>query len=431
MIRVVDARMGTGKTSAAIQYMNDHPDRRYLFITPFINETERIHKACPDLKFWIPSNRLDEFEFKKSRHLLALVNEGRNVAMTHALFKRCDDETIKAITDVGYVVFIDEVIDIFVPLDISNDDIKIITDSGWLKGSGSGEQTDYEYYEMYAAKQYRGGMYNDLFVAAKSHRLVNIIDRNGKNRFYFWILHKDLLALSDEIYILTYMFDGMPMKALIEMNGLPYEYMSVTVDERGAYRFVDGRSDDHAPELKGLIHICQNDKLNAIGDNPTALSVSWSKRAIMNPGNGMMSQLRKNLNTFYRNYVPRDIKVDGRLWCTFKDAMGKVRDKGFYHNNLAWTSRATNDYQHCAALAYCVNIYMNPNINNYFSLNGVSIDPDKYALANMVQWLWRGCIRRGREMWVYIPSRRMRELLINWLDRLAGEDGAAHEQQAG
>ena len=128
------------------------------------------------------------------------------------------------------------------------------------------------------------------------------------------------------------------------------------------------------------------------------------------------------MNTFFRNYVPADIKVDGRLWCTFKEAMGKVRDKGFYHSSLAWTSRATNNYRDRSALAYCVNVYLNPNIQNYFAMNGVNIDPDKYALANMVQWLWRGCIRSGEEMWVYIPSRRMRNLLIKWLDQLSKEE---------
>lgn len=419
MIRVVDARMGIGKTSAAIRYMNDHPTKKYLFITPFIDETDRVRDACPNLHFWSPSNQLSDYEFRKTRHLRALVDDGRNVAMTHALFKMCDNETVRLITQKDYVVIIDEVIDVFTPLAISPSDIKIITDSGWLKGNGTGEQSDYEYFEADADKRYRGGAFNDLFVLARNHRLINICENGTKNRFYFWALHKDLLSMSKECYILTYLFDGMPMKALLDMNGIEYEYIGVIRDERGEYRFSETRVKDYAPELRKLIHICDNDKLNAIGDRSTALSSSWTKSAVANPSDGRISQLRKNLNTFYRNYAPSSIRVDGRLWCTFKDAMGKVRDKGFYHNNLAWTARATNNYQNCSALAYCVNIYLNPNIQSYFSMNGVEIDPDKYALANMVQWLWRGCIRQGKEMWVYIPSKRMRGLLTAWLDELA------------
>ena len=420
MINVVDARMGVGKTSAAIQYMNDHQEQKYLFITPFIDETERIKNACPDLHFWSPSNQLSEYEFRKARHLRALVEDGRNVAMTHALFKMCDNETVRYIAERGYTVFIDEVIDVFTPLAISNSDIKIITDSGWLKAIGDNNATDYEYYEADAGKKYRGGVFNELFVLARNHRLINISENGGRSRFYFWALHQDLLSLSKDVYILTYLFDGMPMKAMLDMCEIPYRYIGVQRTEDGRYEFTAEPTHDSAPELAEMIHICDNAKLNEIGERETALSASWTKSAVANPSDGRITQLRKNLNTFFRNHTPSSAKADKRLWCTFKDAMGKVRDKGFYNSNLAWTARATNDYQDRSVLAYCVNIYLNPNIQNYFTMNGVSIDPNKYALANMVQWLWRGSIRKGEEMWVYIPSKRMRSLLVEWLNELAG-----------
>lgn len=41
---------------------------------------------------------------------------------------------------------------------------------------------------------------------------------------------------------------------------------------------------------------------------------------------------------------------------------------------------------------------------------------DDYALSEMIQWVWRSAIRDGKEIWVYIPSRRMRELFQNWLN---------------
>ena len=51
LIHVVDMAMGSGKTSSAISYMNEHPEKRYLYITPFIDETERVVKACDSLRF--------------------------------------------------------------------------------------------------------------------------------------------------------------------------------------------------------------------------------------------------------------------------------------------------------------------------------------------------------------------------------------------
>ena len=33
MVRVCDAIMGTGKSSAAITYMNEHPEKRFIYVT--------------------------------------------------------------------------------------------------------------------------------------------------------------------------------------------------------------------------------------------------------------------------------------------------------------------------------------------------------------------------------------------------------------
>ena len=55
----------------------------------------------------------------------------------------------------------------------------------------------------------------------------------------------------------------------------------------------------------------------------------------------------------------------------------------------------------------------------YLTDRGVKVDEDAYALSYMVQWIWRSAIRDGEEIWIYIPSKRMRTLLINWMDSLA------------
>ena len=422
MINIVDAIMGSGKTSAAIQYMNEHADRRFLYITPFNEETSRIRDACPSLDFWIPSNQISKYEFRKGKHLKALVEQGRNVAMTHTLFKMSENEVVELIAERGYVVIIDEVIDVFEPLEISGSDIEMIINSGWLVGQGSGENTEYEYLESAADKKYQGGRFTDLFTLARSRRLINLNESSTKRKFCFWTLHKELFTLSDTIFVLTYLFDGMPMKAFLDMNGIPYRYTGVGKDASGCYRFSD---DAAAPEyvktLPEKIHICSDARLNSIGDRRTALSASWTKEAAMRHSDERLDRLRRNINTFFRNHCPADIRSDGRLWCTYKDAAGRVRDKGFYNSHLAWNSRATNKYQHCAAMAYCVNVFMNPNMVNYFSACGTEVDVDQYALANMVQWIYRGAIRRGEEIWLYVPSARMRQLLKDWISSVSAQ----------
>ena len=46
MIYILDAVMGTGKTTAAINYMNEHPDQKFIYITPFLEEVSRVKKKC-------------------------------------------------------------------------------------------------------------------------------------------------------------------------------------------------------------------------------------------------------------------------------------------------------------------------------------------------------------------------------------------------
>ena len=42
-ITVIDSIMGSGKTTWAIDYMNKAPaDQKFIYITPFLNEVDRI-----------------------------------------------------------------------------------------------------------------------------------------------------------------------------------------------------------------------------------------------------------------------------------------------------------------------------------------------------------------------------------------------------
>jgi hypothetical protein len=86
--------------------------------------------------------------------------------------------------------------------------------------------------------------------------------------------------------------------------------------------------------------------------------------------------------------------------------------------------RASNDYKDRTVLAYLCNRYVNPVTANFFVLNEIPIDQDMYALSEMLQWIWRSAIRDGKPIKIYIPSKRMRNLLINWLNtgEISSED---------
>jgi hypothetical protein len=48
---------------------------------------------------------------------------------------------------------------------------------------------------------------------------------------------------------------------------------------------------------------------------------------------------------------------------------------------------------------------------------GVNIDEETWALSELIQWLFRSAIREENEINIYIPSKRMRSLLQEWLEK--------------
>ena len=65
----------------------------------------------------------------------------------------------------------------------------------------------------------------------------------------------------------------------------------------------------------------------------------------------------------------------------------------------------------------------------FFARKDITIDVDKFALSEMLQWIWRSAIRDGRAINVYIPSHRMRELFLGWIDEVSKGVTTNEEEQ--
>ena len=86
------------------------------------------------------------------------------------------------------------------------------------------------------------------------------------------------------------------------------------------------------------------------------------------------------------------------------------------NNYVAINSRATNEYRDRTVVVYVANRFQNPWVSGFFKELGIEINEDKLALAELVQCIWRSAIREGKEVQLFIPSKRMRELLQDWLN---------------
>ena len=59
---------------------------------------------------------------------------------------------------------------------------------------------------------------------------------------------------------------------------------------------------------------------------------------------------------------------------------------------------------------------MVPIVKTFIESRGVKVNQDQYALSALVQWIFRSAIRDGKPITLYIPSERMRGLLVDWLN---------------
>lgn len=402
MIKICDAIMGSGKTSAAITYMNEHCRDKFIFVTPYLDEADRIKKACPGLNFVEPSNKLPSFGFKKVTHTEYLISEGFNITTTHQAFKNYTPAMLDMIKEQGYTLFIDECLDIVEPYSIHKDDLEIAVDAGVVKIING------EY--VLANKDYNGFYFHELVRLMQSRNLVRN-DGEGEADTMYWTLPPSLLKSFKYVFVLTYLFEGQSLCYYMRAYNLPYEYIGVEKSRSGRYHFGDymAQAPSYVSTLKDKIHILDNKKLNDIGNDFHALSVNWFKER------GDCEQLKKNIVNYFIN-IMKDVSADGRLWTTFKDSKGKLSGKGYTKAFLPFNMRASNSYRSKNCLVYAVNIFIPTGLKMLFRQRGIGVDENLYALSNMVQWIWRSAIRDGNDIYIYIPSRRMRKLLETWID---------------
>lgn len=395
ILKVVDAGCGVGKTTAMINYINqDKEDSKFLYITPFLTEVERVKNACKDKNFQEPAELPT-----KTEDLLRLVEKGYNIVSTHALFKKLTDKVLDLTQFNDYILIIDEAADVLEEIEITKNDLKtIITEYTTIDENNTVHwnewNNDYEgRFEDYKNMIQMGGV--------KAHR-----SDTGEVVSLVWAFPISIFESFKEVYILTYMFNG--QKAYYEYNKVNIIQMYVKdfqlTTEPQIYNY---------EEQKKLITVIEDEKLNAIGNNRGSLSMSWFSR---NAKTALMKQLQNNINNFFKNIV-KGTPINQKLWTTFKEYSEVVKGKGYTNAFVPINIRATNDYKESTAVAYIANRYMKPTLKHFFEVSGIEVDEDTYALSELIQFIYRSAIRDGKPITVYIPSKRMRELFKDWINK--------------
>ena len=416
-VNIVDSIMGSGKTSAAINYIkNTSDDVKIMYITPYIKEVERIKEVCKNKNFIEPIKYTDHTP--KIVHLKDMLNKGKNIATTHALFHHFDDEVIDLCYSQNYVLFMDEVTDVIESYSIEKTDLEILLDKFAIVNKETG------------LLEWREGEddYNGRFKEEKRLCEMGCLAMYG-DTIMLWMFPIKIFNAFRESYILTYMFNAQMQKYYYDYYGVKYKYLYTEGNSVDSYHFVEDKKEYVSKyDYRKLINIIEDNKLNMIGDSTTALSKTWYKR---NEDNILLTQLKNNTLNFFNNkpiiYNEKTKKLEkskssNNIWTTFKDYKEKISGKGYAKGYIPSNMRASNEYRERTAVAYLVNKYFNPVIKNFFISKGIQVDEDGYALSEMLQFLWRSGIRDGKRITVYIPSKRMRDLLNKWINEQKYKD---------
>lgn len=394
-LKVVDAGCGVGKTTAMINYINESDDnQKFLYITPFLTEVDRIKKSCKSKNFIEPVSLPT-----KSDDLIRLLEKKYNIVSTHALFKKITDTALDLIQFNDYTLIIDETADVVEEIEISKNDLKTIIN----------EYTSIDEFNTLHWNEWNNdykGRFEDYknmiqLGGVKAHK-----SDTGEVVSIVWTFPISIFESFKEVFVLTYLFNGQKSY---------YEYHRVNIENLYVkdFRLTKEKQVYDYSKQKSLIKIVDDEKLNSIGNNRGSLSMSWFKR---NSQLALIKQLKNNINNFFKN-IMKGTPIEKKLWTTFKEYEHLIKGKGYTNAFAPINIRATNDYRQVTAVAYIANRYMKPTLKHFFESEGIGVDEDTYALSELIQFIYRSAIRDGNPITVYIPSKRMRELLINWINK--------------
>ena len=404
IVKVIDSIMGSGKTQWAISYMkNNLSEKKFIYVTPFLEEVDRIKKAVPG--FESPE---DQKFMTKSGHLSELVKQGHNVAMSHELLKNLSVKQLSLFKD--YTMILDETLGFITSYkEAGLKDMEILLEAGGITFDSESNKYSITEYGKELMKKGKDGKKTKLY---KELRLIE----EGKlylygNKSLMCELPKELVTSFQNIFMMTYLFEGSIAYAFLEAHNISYKKYQVVQETDSSYQIADyseSLAKTRTQAYYKLINLHEEKYNLKIIDSIGSLSHRAQEK--------MSSAEAKLLGEIVRQYLRSMSASQGDvLLSVFGSIKEKVKIKGFSSSFLPYNSRATNKYSHTHTLAYCISKHAHPDIRGYLSTKyQVGIDEDKLALDSMLQWIFRSRIRNRENINLFLPCPKMRKRLKEW-----------------
>lgn len=394
MINIIDAGCGIGKTTALINKIdNDFSDKNYLFVTPYLNEVNRIKSSCKNRTFFSPSGE----DGRKIDNLKELVSEKKDVVITHSLFGNINELNFDFRLFKNYILIIDETIETIKEIRISKYDLKML-----IKNCAK----EIENKIVWTQEKYVGkfSLYKDFIDTGNVYYYGN---GKGDIVSLIWMISDKLLYSFSDIYLSTYMFDAQIQKKCFDLYGFNYKKWYIKdftlTEETQVYDY--SKQKEKIDIYKDIKYYVKKDRFY--------LSLGWIMKNMANKEE--ISKIKREVYTFVRSYCKAS--SSDVLWTTFKEYKDLFKGKGYTSGFASINAKATNEYADKSAIVYIGNRYFNPVLRNFLIKKGITFEDDfedKFALSELIQFIYRSRIRKEKDIKVCIPAERMRWLLHEW-----------------
>lgn len=457
-IIVKDCICGHGKSKWMVNHIKEnHTNEKFLYITPYLEQCHTLAGTKPisaeDERPYYDSNGVvyteNEFNFgcakfkhpdhrnsdgTKQKSLKNLMDKGEHIVSTHNLFLNMKLDTLSSAGD--YVLCIDEALDVY-------DRCKLLTEKQAkkllrlkilkLKEDGITLMFDRKRFGDESLLEdgedaVEDTHYEELAVLCDNNQILLV---NGC--VLLWEFSSEILKKFKKVFILSYLFEGREMSVYLKKHGLKYKIVK------------EGKG---GKDIKHLVDILYDEKLNSIGNNYFDLSISQTrikkksrkmpnrkdytsedkfKKAVIRYDKYMdgvtdkslsaekrNDTLRKNLHTVFSTRWKA--KSNDRLFTCLSENASYIAGKNYKNNWLGYSTRATNLYKNTHHVAFLMNLFMQPNIKEACDSTNYEVDEDLVALSHLVQFVFRSALRSGEPIKLYIPSSRMRGLFEDYLN---------------
>ena len=405
-ITLLDHPCGFGKTTSLLSVINSQPDLKFLVVVNTLDEVDRIMLGVSQGRMFAPKDAL-EANANKGDQLEKLLVAKKSVVITHKLYEKAG-----RLADGGllrdYSVIIDEVPNTISALPaVKPESMKeIYLDKGFLEMSPTAElRVTQKWIDGY--DKFSDTLRSSIFNASLGRGLFY----DGKGNLITSI-PVSLFDYAGSVTVLTFLSSGSLLTKFLELNGLKYETKTVP----GALRAFRERAlslltIQALPALEKVPYSYSKQKTYTVSSKParttaTALKNLKQRQLVdIDPGNILLTCSK---SAWYKSSRRGDIDV------TRPGPFAKNSRLFSKANWIANTTRGTNNYSHCTHLIYLFEQNVNPVLMNWMKVNDAEFR-QQYAVTEMIQWIWRSQIRNGLPVTVYMPSKRMRDLLTSWL----------------